>query len=185
MGFDEIKNILIEAVKNVVMEDAYLLLHDINELAITHRLAMYLTPQFKGFDVDCEYNGNIDANNGRKYIKLLNYRYRELGLVRVKDSDEESIDRRVYPDIIVHKRGKNGEENNLLIIEVKKSSNPINGEWDAEKLSRFTSKEDENNFGYCFGAFVRFEVGHHIGFKEVEWYKDGKKYNDYKVSNTT
>jgi len=74
----------------------------------------------------------------------------------------------------VHKRGQNGSHNNLLIIEVKKSSNPNNGDWDAEKLSRFTSAENENNFNYQYGMFVRFTVRTTPGFS-IHWYQNGQK----------
>ncbi len=177
MKFETIKPKLIECVEQVIKEDAYLLRHDISERAISHRLAMYLTPQFKDFDVDCEYNGNIDADNGRKYIYILNARAKELGLQDIKGGDDETTYRGVYPDIIVHKRGKNGAENNLLIIEMKKSSSQVNGEWDAEKLSRFTSSEYENRFDYRFGAFVKFDVSDPIGYT-VEWYRDGQRWHD-------
>ncbi|MFH1883628.1 MAG: hypothetical protein ABIL62_13080 [Planctomycetota bacterium] len=184
MRFNEIKDKLFEAANQVKVKDSHLLLHDINEPAISHRLAMYLTPKFTDFDVDCEYNGNIDAESGRKYINLLITEARALGLINVdappvdNGPDEQIINRPVYPDIIVHKRGHNGKENNLLIIEVKKSSSRVNGQWDALKLSRFTSKEYENDFDYCFGAFVRFDVGNRQPDFNVVWYKDGQKYND-------
>jgi len=159
--FKDIKFNLYRAIDLIIARDSYLLIHDINEPTISHRLAMYLTPIFPDFDVDCEYNGNIDAKSGRKYINLLQTRAKELGLIKNNDSDKQIIDRLVYPDIIVHRRGQNGKENNLLIIEVKKSSSQITDEWDCEKLSRFTSKEYENNYDYCFGVFVRFGVRNH------------------------
>ena len=178
MKFKEIKLKLIECVEQVIKDDAYLLRHDISERAISHRLAMYLTPKFTEFDVDCEYNGNIDSDNGRKCIYILNVRAKELGLLDIKGGDHETTYRGVYPDIIVHKRGKNGAENNLLIIEIKKSSSQVNGEWDAEKLSRFTSSEHKNGFDYRFGAFVKLDVGERTGFT-VEWYQDGQRSHDY------
>lgn len=175
MEFEEIKLKLINCVELVMKEDDYLLRHDISERAISHRLAMYLASKFKDFDVDCEYNGDIDADKGRKYIYILNARAKELGLQKIKGGNDEGTNRSVYPDIIVHKRGKNGSENNLLIIEMKKSSNQVNGEWDAEKLSKFTSSEDENRFDYRLGAFVKFDVGKQIGYS-VEWYRAGRKW---------
>jgi len=177
MEIDTIKQKLVECVLQLVHKDAYLLHNDISERAISHRLAVYLTPQFNDFDVDCEYNGNIDADNGRKYIYILNARAKALGLRDINGGDDETTYRGVYPDIIVHKRGKNGAENNLLIIEIKKSSSLVNGDWDAEKLSRFTSSEYENRFDYRFGAFVMFNVGERIGFT-IEWYKDGQRFHD-------
>jgi hypothetical protein len=177
MDFELIKQKLIESVQQVINDDSYLLHHDISERAISHRLAMYLAYEFKDFDVDCEYNGNIDADNGRKYIYILNARAKELGLQNIQGEDDETSFRGVYPDIIVHKRGMNGADNNLLIIEIKKSSSQVNGEWDAEKLSRFTSSEYENRFEFRYGAFVKFNVGEQVGYT-VEWYKDGLRWHN-------
>jgi hypothetical protein len=40
----------------------------------------------------------------------------------------------VYPDIIVHKRGRTS---NLLVIEVKKGSSPVGRQCDLEKLDAY------------------------------------------------
>lgn len=175
MEFDVINQKLNEALQEVLDNDPYLLLHDINEPAISHRLAVYLEPKFPGFKVDCEYNGNVDADNGRKYINILKYMAEQLGILKEGEEEQELLYRCVFPDIIVHKRGYNGSENNLLIIEVKKSSNPNNGDWDAEKLSRFTSSEHENNFNYQYGVFVRFIVGEEPSFS-IQWYQNGQRF---------
>lgn len=67
----------------------------VHEQAISFRIAHYLAKIFKYYDVDCEYNKNID-------------KYKEIDGGKIR------------PDIIVHKRGNN--ENNLLFIEVKKDN---------------------------------------------------------------
>ena len=158
MEFEEIKQLLVETLQQVLDNDRYLLEHDINEPAISHRLAVYLETQFDDFNVDCEYNGNVDADSRRKYIRILGETAERLGKLDENANNQDLVYRCVFPDIIVHKRGQNGSENNLLIVEVKKSSNPDTGEWDAEKLSRFTSSEYENHFNYQHGAFVRFTI---------------------------
>lgn len=174
MEFDVIKHKLLEALKKIVQNDPYLLEHAIHEPTISHRLAVYLESEFPGFNVDCEYNGNIDAENGKKYIYILKQAAEELGLIKAGEDEQELLYRCIIPDIIVHKRGHNGSDNNLLVIEVKKSSNPDDGTWDAEKLSRFTSAEYENNFNYQYGMFVRFTVGTTPDFS-IQWYQNGHK----------
>lgn len=59
---------------------------------------------------------------------------------------------RVYPDIIVHQ--PTHDEENLLIIEAKKSTDPFGDEAD---LINFES--DEASLGYRFAAFVRLATG--------------------------
>jgi hypothetical protein len=175
MEFDIINQKLTEALQKVLENDRHLLEHGIHEPAISHRLAVYLEQKFSDFNIDCEYNGNVEADSGRKYIYILKDKAKELGVLKEGEEEQEFLYRCVFPDIIVHKRGYNGSENNLLIIEVKKSSNQNNGAWDAEKLSRFTSSENENKFNYQYGVFVRFTIGTEPSFS-TQWYQNGQKF---------
>lgn len=172
MDFETVKQKLFISIQQIFERDAHLLHNDINEPCISHRLALYLGEAFAEFDVDCEYNGNIDADTGRKYVYLLKQTAEQLGITKNCQLDGDLMSRCVYPDIIVHKRGMNSSGNNILVIEVKKSSNPQDGKWDREKLARFTSKEYQNNFDYDYGAFIRFAVGKEIGYS-LEWYING------------
>lgn len=85
--------------------DAGLLRRGVAERAIVAKLASYLAPLFRTYDVDVEYNRHgLD-------VKRLNLPISCRGGGR----------KRVYPDIVVHGRGH--DEANLLAIEVKKRSN--------------------------------------------------------------
>ncbi len=97
------------AVELLLQRDAALLIRDVNERAITGRLADYLRPHFPGWDVDCEYN-------------------RDDHVVKRIDG------RAVVPDIIVHRRGL---RENLLAIEVKKSNTREDDDEDIQKLNAF------------------------------------------------
>lgn len=114
--------------------DGCLLENDVNERSITHKLAGYLESLFPEWEVDCEYNRNHD------HVKRL----REL--VREVHTDEPE-GKTVFPDIIVHHR--NSDEN-LLVIEVKKASNPDNGDADFRKLRAFLQE-----LHYEHGLFLR------------------------------
>lgn len=71
----------VRAAINLLFEkDAFLLRRNVSERAITHRLALHLTHFFPFHDVDCEYNSDIDAKKGRKYITFLLDQARGLGL---------------------------------------------------------------------------------------------------------
>ena len=89
--------------------DSYLLEHDVNEVTITHKLGCYLQNNFEDFDVDNEYNRDLD--DPKRFPS---------GTIK--------------PDIIVHKRGTN--EHNFLAIEVKKSNNPGTNE-DLTKIKKY------------------------------------------------
>ena len=116
---------------------------DANERTMTHKLAEYLQQEFQEWDVDCEYNRKM---KGLK--KLPRPPNNFSGLDFWHDTDAKTI----FPDIIVHKRMS---DENLLVIEAKKSSSVIKEDWDQAKLRAF--KEQPYNYRTAF--FVRFRVG--------------------------
>ena len=175
MNFQDIKEKLLKSIEKLFSEDLYLIKNDISERAISHKLAAYLAPEFDEFDVDCEYNGYVNADNDRKYIYILKQKAEELDIIRDKDGDNELIYRAVFPDIIVHKRGHNTEELNLLIIEMKKSTSQTDGAYDEEKLSRYTSNDNENNLNYKLGAFIFIIIDKKEPIFTVNWYADGAR----------
>jgi DNA-binding transcriptional regulator WhiA len=175
MEVADVKDGLIICLKTLIEKDQFLLVHDVSERSISHRLGVYLSQYFKGLDVDCEYNSNVEADNGKKYIVLLKERARELGLLKQDEVDQELIYRAVFPDIIVHKRGRNGSTNNTLIVEIKKSSSNSRHDYDREKLRAYTSSHDENRLKYLIGAFVCIGVGKKNNGYSLEWYCNGSK----------
>jgi hypothetical protein len=88
-----------KALEILYERDNYLLMHDANEVSISHKLACYLQYLFKDYDVDIEFNRNLDDP------KIVH----------------DEGDSRIIPDIIIHKRGIN--TNNFIVIEIKKSNN--------------------------------------------------------------
>ncbi len=168
-----------KAVELLFKNDGFLLEHDVSERAITHRLALYLTEFFPDYDVDCEYNNDVDARNGRKYIAFLVNEAKKMGLITSEEAlDQDFVYRSVFPDIIVHKRGKNGGENNLLVIEVKKSSSKQQQYFDHHKLQKYTSSEEENHLAYSYGIFLEIPVGeswlHNQALRDILWFQNGK-----------
>jgi hypothetical protein len=175
LNFKNVEKNLNFAIKKLIANDSFLLKHDVSERAITYKLALYLTPLFPGYDVDCEYNRNIEVDSGKKYIRILKDIADGYGLLHKDEKDEEFVYRDVYPDIIIHKRGHN--KDNLLIIEMKKSSSNISCEYDIEKLKRYTSPEDENVLNYSFGAFVYIGVKNEMREYRIIWYREGREAN--------
>lgn len=68
----------------------------------------------------------------------------------------------IYPDIIVHKRGT--DESNILIIEVKKSTNPDTGVSDKEKINELMKQP----YKYKFGLFLRIDL--YSKDDNLEWF---------------
>ena len=124
-------------------QDAFLLENNVNERSISHKLATYLQEVFVGWNVDCEYNRNHD--NSRLIKELIR-------TVRDSGPDDEHA-RTVFPDIIVHRRG---EPVNLLVIEIKKSTNPDRdaSNKDKEKLEAY-----KRQLGYQRALFLTLYTG--------------------------
>ena len=128
-------------------EEVQLLINNSSEQAITHRLAVKLEKAFEGWDVDCEYNRNQET------IKRLMY---------AVSPDGQIEERNVVPDIIVHKRMT---ENNLLVSEVKKSTNQEPDDRDLAKLNAF-----KEQLGYKYALFIRFVTGlQNPSIQRLEW----------------
>lgn len=171
MTKDEIQQIVEQAVSKLREKDSYLLTKDLSERSFSHKVGVYLENKFSDYNVDCEYNGYVLADNDKKYINILRDKIIELKKLRETDEDREILKRYVYPDIIVHKRGK---DDNLLIIEIKKHNNP-DIEFDREKLARYTSTEYENHLYYQLGALIIFKTGKGDMPYNIEWYEGGQK----------
>ena len=130
--------------------DSYLLINDANERAITHRLACYLQTSFPEWDVDCEYNRNHDQAKRLHSIASRNAQM------------DNTNGKTVFPDIIVHKRGTN---NNLLVIEVKKSTNRETEHFDFAKLDAY-----KNELNYKFALFIKLLTGNStVGIQDYIW----------------
>lgn len=145
---EEIESRIDSALHDLVSRDSYLLETGLGERCIAHRFAVHLANVFSEWDIDCEYNRN-------------GHRFKELPLSEECRDLFRKTDR-VVPDIVVHKRGKDGP--NLLAIEIKIDGRP-GEDCDLTKLCGYMSM-----IGYSFGLYVCFRSGHvdeHIAKKTI------------------
>jgi hypothetical protein len=135
----EIREKLHVATQKLVAADAHLLEHDLSERCIASRLAMYLQQEFPELSVDVEYN-RIGAHPKTMELpeECANYR----------SNDGEP---RVVPDVIVHKRGAEGP--NLLVLELKKTTNRDSRQCDHMRIRAF-----RNQLKYSYAALVECET---------------------------
>lgn len=126
------------ATRKLLVSHGQLLRNDLAELTIAHRFAVLLSDQFPGRDVDVNYNRH---GTEIKRLHLPRPCARQIGRAR-----------RVFPDIVVHRQGT--DASNLLVIEIKKSTNTESRECDIEKLLAFREQ-----LRYDFGLFLEFEAG--------------------------
>lgn len=146
---DEIEKLVKNAIDRLLADDGDLLRNDVNERSITHRLACYLQELFPKWNVDCEYNRNHD-----KTKKLLTDRKK----VGINDTEGTTV----FPDIIVHKRIS---QENLLVIEVKKTTNASKNKFDIDKLDAF-----KKELHYKHALFLRLKAGKDgVGVEKTEW----------------
>lgn len=122
-----------KAFEMLYTNDKYLLVNDVSERAITHKFGTYLQillgnkEELCKYDVDCEYNKNID-----ELKKTPNFQ------------------NGTYPDIIIHKRSSN--DSNLIIMEFKKKTEN-NIEKDIQKIKDFIDLAGD--YKYKYGFFVK------------------------------
>lgn len=176
MDDGEIKKKVDIAIAVLFSNDRGLLENNLSEKSITHKLAEYLQSLFIDYNVDCEYNGNIENDNDRKKIYLLKKNLERKGLLKAKeanDTDAEFADRPVFPDIIIHRRGTN--KFNLCIIEVKKSTSNISFDYDEIKLKAYTTEDYGNNLKYKIGIFIEFVAGTTEIDGHIKYYINGEK----------
>lgn len=173
----QIRDLIIQALDALLQTtDNWLLKNDLSEQSISHRIAFHLDPLFSNFNVDCEYNGDIDKENSRKAISILKGDLQQFGLLRDKeasDLEKEFTNRAVFPDIIIHTRGTN--DNNLCILEVKKSTSTVNFNYDLIKLRSYTSNLYDNNLIYQLGVFIEVVIDNENPSFNLRFYKDGQE----------
>jgi hypothetical protein len=133
-----VRQSLDSAIRRFIAGDFQLLVLDVNERSVTHKLAEYLQDKFPAWHVDCEYNRDHDDP-------------KRLNIPRGSISTDDDQGTTVFPDIIVHKRDT---DENLIVIEVKKSTNSQGDSYDMQKLNAFKSE-----LGYKYAAFLKLRTG--------------------------
>lgn len=141
----EIEGILRAALEALYQEEIAILQRDVAERTICARLAAILQRSFEHHAVHAEYNRHgVDPK-----------------AIEVPDADGVLTRSRVSPDIIVHQPGHDDE--NLLVIEAKKTTNPVTDDADVAKLAQI-----KGQIGYRFAVFLRLPVGPHAEVAAVQ-----------------
>ena len=142
---DEVRFKVDQAIAQLLEKDAYLLQIDANERTISHRLGLYLQLLFEDWHVDCEYNRDLD--NPKRLKTYESFFDADQRVWNIAESDPITV----FPDIIIHERGTS---NNLLVIEIKKTTSKINSEFDCFKLREF-----KYQYRYSHALFLKFITG--------------------------
>jgi hypothetical protein len=137
MTEDDARQLVEDAIKQVIENDIALLELNANERSLSHQLARYMaqSPLIKPpLSVDCEYNRNLGD------VKRL-----RMTLEERTSTDTDTKGTTVFPDIIVHER--NSHKQNLIVLELKKQDGDI--DYDEKKLKAFKAQ-----YGYQHAANV-------------------------------
>ncbi|AAL94760.1 hypothetical protein C7Y58_05880 [Fusobacterium nucleatum subsp. nucleatum ATCC 25586] len=169
----ELIGIFEKAKEKFLKDEKEIIRIDINERTLSARLMFHLQTilledelyreKYKTYSVDCEYNRINEIEY--KILKVCEY------IEKTKNFEE--VDKKVYPDIIVHKRNEN---NNLIVIEMKKANSYIKKkENDKNRLKAMTNPRKLNNFNYILGVYFEVDTtgnNNHI----IEFFVNGKEY---------
>jgi hypothetical protein len=150
MNDEEIRHSIARALERLLGEQPSLDFHHVHERSTAHRLAVQMEPEFPGWNIDCEYD------RSEQMQKLL---------VGIQECSEERRTDRIFPDIIVHHRGVNGLEHNLLVVEMKKNSEE--DRCDFLKLCGLT--DPGKPFVYQLGVYININHGQF----DRTWFKNG------------
>lgn len=146
--------LLSKALDLLYSNDQYLISNEasqyVGERCIAHKLGGYLSNLISEYDVDCEFNRDLDT-------------VKKMG------------GHKIIPDIIIHKRGNN--DDNLIVIEVKpwwndKREGFIN---DEKKLKYLTNCN--NQYRYKYG--LSLIINQYREDAKVKIFIDGKTDNIY------
>jgi hypothetical protein len=138
------------AIDALCADDRHLLDADASERSMSHRLAVHLISRFPSYEVDCEYN-----RDGFNVKKLM---------LSERVAQDDALDAvTVFPDIIVHKRDR--QDQNLLVLEMKNASSPVDHDYDIEKLRAF---KIELKYRYAAHVVVGYRKNGQFT-REVKW----------------
>ncbi len=154
MDPEKLLELLLQAMIETSTGDEYLFRNNSSERNLAGRLGFHLQQKLHDWHVDPEYNRMNGDTPKRIHLPVECAGYR--------DDDDLVL---VSPDLIVHRRGPEGP--NLLVIELKKTTNRDNGICDHHRLLAFRQQ-----FGYLFGARIECETRPHTepAMRLLEWF---------------
>lgn len=174
----EIVGIFEKASKGFLQEQKAFILSGVSERSLCGELMKYLVEEisktnFSKYHVDVEYN----RNTGGK-------------LKTVKNDKEVVIP--ITCDIIVHSRGENINQDNLIAVEMKKSSNSkAEKDKDRERMRALTKDSFDNIWSYdgktlpehvCrYQLGVYYEINLGKRFVKIEYYMKGELQNNFHI----
>ena len=183
-SYEELVALFNKANENFLCDDLSLIESCVSERTLCGALMLHMhdlivsDPSFKGYYTDVEYNRN-------KGGKVKNIKKTILGI------DEKIVT--INCDLILHSRGCHAEQDNLIAIEMKKSSRPKSEKHtDRERLMALTKNANEGVYpydghtspqyvcGYVLGVY--YEINYNKKSIKIEFYRYGTLDSTYEIS---
>ena len=133
MNEAEIKKLIEASLKEFFENEQDLIDVDANERSISHKIAEYIQEKFSKWNVDCEYNRDMEDP-------------KRLGISTENIQSDDTDGKTVFPDIIIYKRKT---KQNLLVIEIKKSDSNVKN--DIKKIQAFLKSP---KYSYKWGLML-------------------------------
>lgn len=177
--YNEMKELFELANRKYLIEQKELIQSRVSERTLCGQLMLYLNEVkdktlYRQYYVDVEYNRNINRR-----------------LKTIKDGKGEII--RINCDLILHSRGKNLKQDNLIALEMKKSNGRRSAkEKDRERLKALTRQSFDNIWSYdgkslpkhvcryILGVYYELNISRMEAL--VEYYRNGKLLHYYTLS---
>lgn len=157
------------SINQFISSEIKILERGLNELNFNRKIANFIEPLFDGYDVDTEYNGDIDKLNDRKALEIAQNEMIKIG---IKHNIKNYYI--INPDIIIHTRESN--DNNLVVLEIKKDSNQKKRkDFDLLKLKHLTINYCENHYNYKLGIALVFGTKEKAGTYDIHFFQNGIK----------
>lgn len=167
MDIKEILEKIDFSINKFIENELRVLERNLNELNFNRNLANILNPLFENYNIDTEYNGDIDKPNDRKALQIAQSEMEQIG---IKPNQKNNY--KINPDIIIHTRETN--ENNLVVLEIKKDSNQRKRkEFDLVKLKHLTINYCGNHYNYKLGIALIFGTRKNAGNYLIKYFQNG------------
>ncbi|WP_084783467.1 hypothetical protein [Paenibacillus sp. FJAT-26967] len=183
---ERLTEIFEKANQKFIKDDLELLLSNVSERTLCGALMLHLNTlvqnsEFAGYKVDVEYNRN---KNGKVKTHLKTIR------------GHKDIVVKINCDIIVHSRGNNIHQDNLVAIEMKKSNRKQEEkESDRYRLIALTKDSYDDIWSFDGKTFpehvcryalgIYYEVNHKAQFIIIEYYSKGNIFSKKEISFKT
>lgn len=161
--------------KEFLQYESSLILSGVSERTICGALMYYLRKYIEGTEL-YQYHVDIEYNRNKGKIKT------------IVDGDERVVN--ITCDLIMHSRGENIEQDNLICIEMKKAYRPLTEKnKDRERLKALTkntfsevcsydgSTLPEHVCRYLLGVYYEIDIKHKS--IKIEYYKNGEFLKQY------